>query len=78
MTHLRPVAISALVASLGFVTMALATELGRRCRSPLATDVVGGLISATLLTRLLRRRYTRGLGPRRSDAPFGGARGKRA
>ncbi|MDP4006910.1 efflux RND transporter permease subunit [Methylobacterium sp. NEAU K] len=50
MTRLRPVAMTALVASLGFVPMALATGTGAEVQRPLATVVIGGLISATLLT----------------------------
>ena len=50
MTRLRPVAMTALVASLGFVPMAIATETGAEVQRPLATVVIGGLISATLLT----------------------------
>jgi len=50
MTRLRPVAMTALVASLGFVPMALATGTGSEVQKPLATVVIGGLISATLLT----------------------------
>lgn len=50
MTRLRPVAMTAMVASLGFVPMALATETGAEIQRPLATVVIGGLISATLLT----------------------------
>ncbi len=50
MTRLRPVAMTALVASLGFVPMALATDTGAEVQRPLATVVIGGLISATLLT----------------------------
>jgi heavy metal efflux system protein len=42
--------ITALVASLGFVPMALATGTGAEVQKPLATVVIGGLISATLLT----------------------------
>ncbi|WP_375462521.1 efflux RND transporter permease subunit [uncultured Methylobacterium sp.] len=53
MTRLRPVAMTALVASLGFVPMALATETGAEIQRPLATVVIGGLISATLLTLLV-------------------------
>ena len=49
-TRLRPVAMTALVASLGFVPMALATGTGAEIQRPLATVVIGGLISATLLT----------------------------
>jgi cobalt-zinc-cadmium resistance protein CzcA len=48
--RLRPVAMTALVASLGFVPMALATGTGAEVQRPIATVVIGGLISATLLT----------------------------
>jgi cobalt-zinc-cadmium resistance protein CzcA len=48
--RLRPVLMTALVASLGFVPMALATGAGAEVQRPLATVVIGGLISATLLT----------------------------
>ncbi|GJD78431.1 cation transporter [Methylobacterium gregans] len=65
MTRLRPVAMTALVASLGFVPMALATGTGAEVQKPLATVVIGGLISATLLTLVvLPALYAR----------FGGAR----
>jgi cobalt-zinc-cadmium resistance protein CzcA len=58
--RLRPVAMTALVASLGFVPMALATGTGAEVQKPLATVVIGGLISATLLTLLvLPALYTR-------------------
>ncbi|PPD46613.1 MAG: CusA/CzcA family heavy metal efflux RND transporter [Methylocystis sp.] len=50
MTRLRPVIMTALVASLGFVPMALATSTGAEVQRPIATVVIGGLISATLLT----------------------------
>ena len=53
MTRLRPVAMTALVASLGFVPMAIATETGAEIQRPLATVVIGGLISATLLTLIV-------------------------
>src|SRR4051794_9772271 len=53
LTRLRPVVITALVASLGFVPMALATGTGAEVQKPLATVVIGGLISATLLTLLV-------------------------
>lgn len=46
----RPVAMTALVASLGFVPMALATGTGAEVQKPLATVVIGGLLTATLLT----------------------------
>jgi cobalt-zinc-cadmium resistance protein CzcA len=44
---------TALVASLGFVPMALATGTGAEVQKPLATVVIGGLVSATLLTLLV-------------------------
>jgi heavy metal efflux system protein len=50
LTRLRPVVMTALVASLGFVPMAIATGTGAEVQKPLATVVIGGLISATLLT----------------------------
>lgn len=49
-TRLRPVLMTALVASLGFVPMAIATSMGAEVQRPLATVVIGGLISSTLLT----------------------------
>ncbi len=53
LTRLRPVLMTALVASLGFVPMALATGTGAEVQKPLATVVIGGLISSTLLTLIL-------------------------
>ena len=50
LTRLRPVVMTALVASLGFVPMAIATGTGAEVQKPLATVVIGGLMSATLLT----------------------------
>jgi cobalt-zinc-cadmium resistance protein CzcA len=50
LTRLRPVAMTALVASLGFVPMAVATGTGAEVQKPIATVVIGGLISATVLT----------------------------
>ena len=49
-TRLRPVLMTGLVASLGFIPMALATGPGAEVQRPLATVVVGGIISSTLLT----------------------------
>jgi heavy metal efflux system protein len=49
-TRLRPVLMTALVASLGFVPMAIATGAGAEVQRPLATVVIGGIISSTLLT----------------------------
>ena len=51
--RLRPVLITALVASLGFVPMALATSTGAEIQRPLATVVIGGLFSSTVLTLFL-------------------------
>jgi cobalt-zinc-cadmium resistance protein CzcA len=50
LTRLRPVLMTALVASVGFLPMALATGTGAEVQKPLATVVIGGLISSTLLT----------------------------
>ena len=52
-TRLRPVLMTALVASLGFLPMALSTNAGAEVQRPLATVVIGGLFSATLLTLLV-------------------------
>jgi cobalt-zinc-cadmium resistance protein CzcA len=52
-TRLRPVMMTALVAALGFVPMALAQGAGAEVQRPLATVVIGGIISSTLLTLLL-------------------------
>ena len=49
-TRLRPVLTTALVASLGFVPMAMATGTGAEVQKPLATVVIGGILSSTLLT----------------------------
>src|SRR4030042_1245836 len=49
-TRLRPVIMTAAVASLGFVPLALSTSAGAEVQRPLATVVIGGLITATLLT----------------------------
>lgn len=53
MTRLRPVLMTALVAALGFVPMALSTGVGAEVQRPLATVVIGGVISSTLLTLLV-------------------------
>ena len=49
----RPVLMTAMVASLGFVPMALSTSDGAELQRPLATVVIGGLITSTLLTSLV-------------------------
>ena len=53
LTRLRPVLMTALVASLGFVPMALADGSGAEVQRPLATVVIGGIITATFLTLVL-------------------------
>ena len=53
LTRLRPVLMTALVASLGFVPMAIATGTGAEVQRPLATVVIGGILSSTLLTLLV-------------------------
>ena len=67
LTRLRPVLMTALVASLGFVPMALNVGAGSEVQRPLATVVIGGIISSTILTlvvlpalyRLVHRRRER-------------------
>ena len=51
--RLRPVLMTALVASLGFLPMALATSMGAEVQRPLATVVIGGLLTSTALTLLV-------------------------
>jgi cobalt-zinc-cadmium resistance protein CzcA len=53
MTKLRPVLMTALVASLGFVPMAISTGAGAEVQRPLATVVIGGIVSSTILTLLV-------------------------
>ena len=53
MKRLRPVLMTALVASLGFVPMAVATGAGAEVQRPLATVVIGGIISSTILTLVI-------------------------
>ncbi|MBI3722837.1 efflux RND transporter permease subunit [bacterium] len=53
LTRLRPVLMTGLVASLGFVPMALSLGMGAEVQRPLATVVIGGVISSTLLTLLV-------------------------
>src|SRR5262249_35029757 len=50
LTRLRPVLMTALVAALGFVPMALASGMGAEVQRPLATVVIGGIVSSTILT----------------------------
>jgi cobalt-zinc-cadmium resistance protein CzcA len=65
LTRLRPVLMTALVAALGFVPMAFATGTGAEVQRPLATVVIGGILSSTALTLLVlpvlyRAAYARG------------------
>jgi cobalt-zinc-cadmium resistance protein CzcA len=53
LTRLRPILITALVASFGFIPMAIATGVGAEVQRPLATVVIGGVLSSTLLTILV-------------------------
>ena len=53
LTRLRPVLMTALVASLGFVPMAISSGAGAEVQRPLATVVIGGLVTSTLLTLLV-------------------------
>ena len=53
LTRLRPVLMTAAVASLGFLPMAIATGPGAEAQRPLATVVIGGIVSSTFLTLVL-------------------------
>jgi cobalt-zinc-cadmium resistance protein CzcA len=72
LVRLRPVAMTALVASLGFVPMALGHGAGAEVQKPLATVVIGGLISATLLTLFVLPTLYARFGSRQLPAPAGG------
>jgi cobalt-zinc-cadmium resistance protein CzcA len=52
-SRVRPVLMTALVASLGFLPMALATSMGAEVQRPLATVVIGGVVSSTAMTLLV-------------------------
>jgi cobalt-zinc-cadmium resistance protein CzcA len=52
-TRLKPVLMTALVAALGFVPMALSSSAGAEVQRPLATVVIGGVITSTLLTLIV-------------------------
>jgi cobalt-zinc-cadmium resistance protein CzcA len=64
LARLRPVLMTALVASLGFLPMALSTGVGAEVQRPLATVVIGGVISSTLLTLLVLPTLYHYFGPR--------------
>jgi heavy metal efflux system protein len=65
--RLRPVLMTALVASVGFIPMALSTSAGAEVQRPLATVVIGGLVSSTLLTLLVMPTVYAWLEERRSS-----------
>ena len=67
LTRLRPVLMTALVAALGFVPMALNTGVGAEVQSPLATVVVGGVISDNILTLLVLPALYRIFGPKTDE-----------
>lgn len=73
-TRLRPVMLTALVASLGFLPMALSNGAGAEVQKPLATVVIGGLITATLLTLIvlpvLYYYFEKGFGRMRAGTAF--------
>jgi cobalt-zinc-cadmium resistance protein CzcA len=76
-TRLRPVVMTALVAGLGFLPRALSHGAGAEVQRPLATVVIGGLVTSTLLTLLvLPSLYlwlgARGAAPTRRDGPNAG------
>jgi heavy metal efflux system protein len=67
--RLRPVLMTALVAGLGFMPMAVNTGIGSEVQRPLATVVIGGVISATLLTLVVLPALYSAFAPRRRPAP---------
>ena len=69
LTRLRPVLMTALVASLGFVPMALNVGAGSEVQRPLATVVIGGIISSTLLTLVVLPVFYRWVHTRLSRTP---------
>jgi len=72
MDRLRPVLMTALVASLGFLPMALATTMGAEVQRPLATVVIGGLFTSTVLTLLVIPAIYGKIGKQRSGKVQGG------
>ena len=68
-TVLQPLLLTAAVAALGFAPMAISTSAGSEVQRPLATVVIGGLISSTLLTLVVLPALYRILSPRRPGHP---------
>ncbi len=69
-TRLRPVIMTASVASLGFLPMALSTSAGAEVQKPLATVVIGGLITATILTLIVLPIFYIGFSNKKFKKPF--------
>ena len=69
MTRLRPVLMTGLVASLGFVPMAFNTGVGAEVQRPLATVVIGGVVTSTMLTLLVLPVFYSLLGRRTDESP---------
>jgi len=69
MVRLRPVLMTALVASLGFIPMAVSTSAGAEVQRPLATVVIGGLITSTALTLLVLPLLYEAFETERKDGP---------
>jgi len=72
LTRLRPVLMTALVASLGFVPMALNVGTGSEVQRPLATVVIGGIISSTILTLLVLPALYRLVYARKRESKYAG------
>ena len=75
LTRLRPVLMTALVAGLGFLPMALSTGVGAEVQRPLATVMIGGVVTSTMLTLLVLPTLYRVFGPR--EAPGARLRSRR-
>jgi cobalt-zinc-cadmium resistance protein CzcA len=69
--RLRPVLMTAFVAALGFIPMALSTAPGSEVQRPLATVVIGGLVTATLLTMFVLPVVYAYFGPSNKKSPNG-------
>jgi len=67
LTRLRPVLMTASVASLGFLPMALSTGGGAEVQRPLATVVIGGLVTSTMLTLLVLPAIYHWFAPEKAD-----------
>ena len=65
--RLRPVLMTALVASFGFLPMAISTSAGAEIQRPLATVVIGGLVTSTLLTAVVIPAIYAWFAPRHSE-----------